>query len=86
MRVLTTLAYAHERGVIHRDIQPENILLQGAHASVADFGIALAVQQAGRQRMTQTGLSLGTPQYMSSEQRSANGPSTHAATSTRSPR
>ena len=55
-------------GVIHRDIKPENILLQGGHALVADFGIALAVQQAGGQRMTQTGLSLGTPQYMSPEQ------------------
>ncbi|MGE5102605.1 MAG: protein kinase domain-containing protein, partial [Deltaproteobacteria bacterium] len=66
--VADALAYAHERGVIHRDIKPENILLQGGHALVADFGIALAVQQAGGQRMTQTGLSLGTPQYMSPEQ------------------
>jgi serine/threonine-protein kinase len=62
------LGYAHTRGVIHRDIKPENILLQGGHALVADFGIALAVQHAGGQRMTQTGLSLGTPQYMSPEQ------------------
>ena len=62
------LAYAHARGVVHRDIKPENILLQDGHALVADFGIALAVQQAGGQRMTQTGLSLGTPQYMSPEQ------------------
>jgi len=66
--VADALAYAHELGVIHRDIKPENILLQGGHATVADFGIALAVQQAGGQRMTQTGLSLGTPQYMSPEQ------------------
>ena len=66
--VADALAYAHGLGIIHRDIKPENILLQGAHASVADFGIALAVQQAGGQRMTQTGLSLGTPQYMSPEQ------------------
>jgi eukaryotic-like serine/threonine-protein kinase len=62
------LGSAHARGIIHRDIKPENILLQGGHALVADFGIALAVQQAGGQRMTQTGLSLGTPQYMSPEQ------------------
>ena len=66
--VADALAYAHGLGIIHRDIKPENILLQGGHASVADFGIALAVQQAGGQRMTQTGLSLGTPQYMSPEQ------------------
>src|SRR5690348_11671854 len=66
--VADALGYAHELGVIHRDIKPENILLQGGHATVADFGIALAVQQAGGQRMTQTGLSLGTPQYMSPEQ------------------
>ena len=66
--VADALGYAHELGVIHRDIKPENILLQGGHATVSDFGIALAVQQAGGQRMTQTGLSLGTPQYMSPEQ------------------
>lgn len=60
--------YAHGNGVIHRDIKPENILLQDGHARMADFGIALAVQSAGGPRMTQTGLSLGTPQYMSPEQ------------------
>ncbi len=66
--VADALGYAHDAGVIHRDIKPENILLQGGHALVADFGIALAVQTAGGERMTQTGLSLGTPQYMSPEQ------------------
>ena len=66
--VADALGYAHGLGVIHRDIKPENILLQGGHALVADFGIALAVQSAGGERMTQTGLSLGTPQYMSPEQ------------------
>ena len=66
--VADALGHAHSFGVIHRDIKPENILLQGGHALVADFGIALAVQSAGGARMTQTGLSLGTPQYMSPEQ------------------
>ena len=66
--VADALGYAHGLGVIHRDIKPENILLQNGHALVADFGIALAVQSAGGARMTQTGLSLGTPQYMSPEQ------------------
>jgi len=62
------LAYAHAQNFVHRDIKPENILLQQGHALVADFGIALAVQHAGGTRMTQTGLSLGTPQYMAPEQ------------------
>jgi eukaryotic-like serine/threonine-protein kinase len=62
------LDYAHSHGVIHRDLKPENILLQSGHAVIADFGIALAVSKAGGNRITQTGLSLGTPQYMSPEQ------------------
>ena len=64
----SALAYAHRHGVIHRDIKPENILLHEGHALVADFGIALAVSAASGPRMTQTGLSLGTPQYMAPEQ------------------
>ncbi len=62
------LDFAHRHGVIHRDIKPENVLLQDGQALVADFGIALAVTHAGGNRMTETGLSLGTPGYMSPEQ------------------
>jgi serine/threonine-protein kinase len=66
--VAGALDYAHRRGVIHRDIKPENVLLHDGQALVADFGIALALSNAGGSRMTETGLSLGTPHYMSPEQ------------------
>jgi serine/threonine-protein kinase len=62
------LDFAHSRGVVHRDLKPENILLQAGQPVIADFGIALAVSQAGGERVTETGLSLGTPHYMSPEQ------------------
>jgi len=65
------LDFAHRKGVIHRDIKPANILLQDGQPLVADFGIALAVAQAGGGRLTETGLSLGTPHYMSPEQATA---------------
>ena len=69
--VADALAYAHGKGVIHRDIKPENILIQNGRPMVADFGIALAVSAAAGGRMTETGLSLGTPHYMSPEQATA---------------
>jgi Tol biopolymer transport system component/tRNA A-37 threonylcarbamoyl transferase component Bud32 len=69
--VADALDYAHQHGVIHRDIKPENILLQNGRPMVADFGIALAVSAAAGGRMTETGLSLGTPHYMSPEQATA---------------
>jgi eukaryotic-like serine/threonine-protein kinase len=67
-QVASALDHAHHHGVIHRDIKPENILLHEGEAMVADFGIALALTEAAESRLTATGLSLGTPQYMSPEQ------------------
>lgn len=68
--IADALVYAHERNVVHRDIKPENILLEDGRAMVADFGIAAAVDTSGQEKLTVTGMTLGTPHYMSPEQAS----------------
>jgi serine/threonine-protein kinase len=66
--VAAALSYAHSHDVIHRDIKPENVLLSAGEAVVADFGIARAITEAGGENLTETGISIGTPVYMSPEQ------------------
>ena len=72
VEVADALSHAHSRGIVHRDIKPENILLAADHAVVADFGIARAIDVAGGDKLTQTGITLGTPAYMSPEQAAGN--------------
>src|SRR6478736_1612136 len=67
-QVASALDYAHKQGIVHRDIKPENILLQNGEALVADFGIARAITEGGGSKLTSTGVTLGTPTYMSPEQ------------------
>ncbi len=70
--VTDALAYAHGRGVVHRDVKPDNVMLSGRHALVTDFGVAKAVSEAtGRQQLTTAGIALGTPTYMAPEQAAA---------------
>ena len=68
LQVADALGYAHDRGIVHRDIKPENILLEGDHALVADFGIARALESSSAEKLSQSGIALGTPTYMSPEQ------------------
>jgi eukaryotic-like serine/threonine-protein kinase len=71
--VLDALSYAHHEGVIHRDIKPENILLTSGHAMLADFGVARGLDLGGDDKLTETGLAVGTPAYMSPEQAAGDG-------------
>ena len=78
--VVDALAYAHSRGVVHRDMKPDNVMLSGRHALVMDFGVAKALSEAtGRQALTTIGVALGTPAYMAPEQAAADPGMDHRA-------
>ncbi len=78
--VVDALAHAHEQGVVHRDIKPDNVMLSGRHALVTDFGVAKAVSEAtGRAQLTTAGVALGTPSYMAPAKGEGAAPSTRAA-------
>src|SRR5678815_1219092 len=73
-QITSALDHAHRHGIVHRDIKPENILIHEGEAVLSDFGIAMAVKEAGGNRLTESGVSLGTPQYMSPEQATGDRP------------